>query len=881
MTEGFDPERRDHEATRTAHGSAGSEADPSVSNQPTRDINEFPDAAGDTDLIEIPNYEITGKLGQGGMGVVYEANQKNPRRRVAIKVIRGGKLVDDTRVRMFQREAQSLARLEHPCIAAIYESGRTDDGCHFFAMEYAPGMTLGKYLSRRAGKGALGAEELRFRLEMFRRISAAVHYAHQRGVIHRDLKPSNIVVGEGAGSTDSLRGDQPALKILDFGLARITDTDIQATVVTEIGAVKGTLPYMSPEQARGNPDAIDVRADVYSLGVMLYEMLSGALPKMPSQSSMYDALRTIAETPARPLREVYRGSGRLDPDLETICHKALELDPDARYESASALSDDIERFLSGLPILARAPSTVYQLRKLVARNKLATTFAVAVAVGLATLAVTMTLLRGTAERARLEAQERTQELEQVTAFQASMLANLDLAQVGTALYDDITERVRQASSSGTESTSASDSALDAEMAGFSEMLQRTNSSDVALHLLDEQVLQRALSTIESDFSEQPRIRATLEFEVAKTYTNLGLYPSALPLYDSAIASMERLFGSEDSRTLETKKTKGTLLVYMGDFDSALPLYQEFLDTSRRVLPEGHEQIVRAELGMMFVLSEAGRLEEALEYGKSGVEGAREVLEPDHLDFHTALNNLGVLYARTGDSESAAPLIEEALTIRRKILGGEHEDTLMAATNLAALLMRLERYEEADVHARAALEVRRRVLGDEHPNTMLSMGTVGFIADRQGNYEEALKYLGEAAEVQSRTLGPDHWITLESKLTVGDVLTKLDRPGEARELLRSIEPDARRVFVEAHRYRLGRLLARRGVAEAALANFETAERNLLEAQEILRELQKAHANHYQRVLKELQDLYEAWHVANPSAGHDEQARDWQDRRDPES
>ena len=219
-----------------------------------------------TDVLpeKIGRYRILSRLGQGGMGIVYEAEQENPKRRVALKVVRGGRFVDDATIRLFRREAETLARLRHPNIGAIYESGHTEDGQHYFAMELVVGDTLDVYLSKRPK--AITHEEIRFRLALFRRIADAVQYAHQRGVIHRDLKPSNIIVSRDADSEVSVTTFHgvrlPDLKILDFGLARITESDAEATQVTEVGMLKGTLPYMSPEQARGQTEAIDVQKKV-------------------------------------------------------------------------------------------------------------------------------------------------------------------------------------------------------------------------------------------------------------------------------------------------------------------------------------------------------------------------------------------------------------------------------------------------------------------------------------------------------------------------------------------------------------------------------------------------------------------------------------------
>ncbi len=337
------PEINDHIATcpicqsRAAEFQAGIGFVSSASKPPAPPLPE-----------RIGAYRIVGRLGEGGMGIVYEGEQQTPKRRVAVKVVRGGQYVDEYRLKLFQREVETLARLKHIGIGAIYEAGRTADGQHFFAMELVRGERLNDHvrnyqLTRRQT------------LELFCRICEAIHYAHLRGVIHRDLKPSNIVI-------DS----EGAPKILDFGLARITDPSAaMATVGTEIHKLMGTLPYMSPEEARGNPDEIDVRTDVYSLGVMLYQLLTDQLPYPVTRDSLPEAIRVICEQKPRKPSSIDRS---LRGDLQTIVLKSLEKERGRRYQSASAIAEDIHRYLANQPILARRSSAIYQIRKFIQRH---------------------------------------------------------------------------------------------------------------------------------------------------------------------------------------------------------------------------------------------------------------------------------------------------------------------------------------------------------------------------------------------------------------------------------------------------------------------------------------------------------------------------------
>jgi tetratricopeptide (TPR) repeat protein len=306
---------------------------------------------GLTQQSAVRGYRIVREIGRGGMGVVYEAEQQSPRRRVALKVL-GGPYADTQHIRMFRQEIQTLARLQHPTIATIHEAGQTQEQYHFFTMELVSGGPLTEYV-RQAELSARG------RLELFLKICDAVQYAHDNGVIHRDLKPSNIIVDQDGNP-----------KILDFGLARIVDPDATLTATaTRTGRIMGTLAYMSPEQARGNSDAIDPRSDVYSLGMILYELLADRLPYVFSKTLPHEALRLICEEPPTPPSKFDR---RLRGDLETVVLKALEKERDRRYQSPAELADDIRRQLEGEPVVARRPSKLYVLGKKLSKHRVAT-----------------------------------------------------------------------------------------------------------------------------------------------------------------------------------------------------------------------------------------------------------------------------------------------------------------------------------------------------------------------------------------------------------------------------------------------------------------------------------------------------------------------------
>ncbi|MDO8631632.1 MAG: serine/threonine-protein kinase, partial [Phycisphaerales bacterium] len=368
----------------------------------------------------IGRFRLLRRIGEGGMGSVFEAEQDHPRRKVALKIIRVA-MVSESLLRRFEYEVQILGQLKHPGIAQIYEAGTHDDGSGpvpYFAMEYIRGRPLMDFVKHHL-------LTVRQRLGLMSEICDAVHHAHQKGVIHRDLKPANVLVEE----TD---GVERHPKILDFGVARAIRSDVQLiTMHTEVGQLVGTLSYMSPEQVAGQPDELDVRSDVYALGVILYEMLAGRLPYDLRDHSIAEAGSVIREQEPSRLSSL---DSALRGDIETIVAKALAKEKDRRYQSAMELGDDIRRFLRDEPIVARPASRAYQIRKFAKRNKaiVGGVAAVFVTLILGIIGIGVALLRATeAERvALLRSEESLRSLAKaaaVSTFLQEMLSSVDPA----------------------------------------------------------------------------------------------------------------------------------------------------------------------------------------------------------------------------------------------------------------------------------------------------------------------------------------------------------------------------------------------------------------------------------------------------------------------
>lgn len=727
----------------------------------------------DSELPVIPGYDVRRRIGTGGMGIVFEAEQHEPRRRVAIKVLRSGVSDDEHRRKLFRREGEALAQLRHPGIASIYATGHTSRGEPLLAMELVDGVPLHQAAGPLPPDGASRRREFERRLNLFLHVCDAVRYAHQRGIIHRDLKPSNILVAAGSGDTSTGTGSSTAspVKVLDFGLALMAETDTTVTR-TALGTVQGTLAYMSPEQARGER-GLDVRTDVYSLGVILYELLAGRRPYTLDARSLPASIRIINETPPERPGEIDR---LLQGDLEVILSTALAKDPDERYESVAAFAEDVFRYLSDQPIAARPPSTIYQLRKLYARHRVPVVLSSALALVLVASVVSLALLAASERRTRHRAEVETAKAEEINTFLRDMLVSVTP--------------------------------------------DEARGRDVSVR----DVLDASSLEVENRLSSQPEVLADLERTIGNTYRSLGEVSRAELHLEKALR-VER--ASQSGRTptiglVECLRDLGWVRAHGGRVDSADSLAQEAKECA---VAGNYEALLGGIVGLRaFIAQRRGRFAEADKLYRESlsiretndesyvhVSGAmnnladflrgagshaeaesllrrslslrREFEGEDSPAVAVSLNNLGILLTEMGKYEEAEPVFAECLAIRRKVLGDEHPATATVLNNWAINLQHLGKLAEAETIFRQALTSRRSLFGDEHPQVAVSVQNLGFVLYGQRRYEEAAPYFEESVRLQKAAHEEPHPDVAAAINALGQVRKQQERFSEAEGLLR--------------------------------------------------------------------------------------------------
>jgi serine/threonine protein kinase/tetratricopeptide (TPR) repeat protein len=673
----------------------------SGANEPDTEVTHAAGPVEATVGTVIGPYHMVQLIGRGGMGEVWLAEQKEPvRRRVAVKLIKAGM---DTRevVARFEAERQALALMDHPAIAKVFDGGSTPLGRPYFVMEYVTGIPITAYCDQHK----LTTPQ---RLELFVRVCEGVQHAHQKAIIHRDLKPSNILVSEVDG--------KPLPRIIDFGVAKATSQRLTAdTMFTRFGDIVGTPGYMSPEQADSSGDDIDTRSDVYSLGVVLYELLVGALPldfrNVPFEQVLHRLREEDAPYPSTRLRTLGEQSSvtaqnrgtdpaklarQLRGDVDLITLKALEKHRSRRYTSASDLAADIQRHLKDEPISARPKSASYQLQKFARRHKalvagVAAVFAVLIA-GIIVSTREATLARRAEQVATTERNRAVGEKQRADAESAAAKA------VNDFLQNDLLAQASAATQSGPRAKPDPD------------LKVRT-------------ALDRAAARIAGKLDRQPEVEAAIRETIGQTYMDLGLYPEGRTQLERALELHRRVLGADNPKTLKTISRLGTTAFLQGKFPEAEALFGQTLNIQRRVLGPEHPDTLASMNSLANVYYSQGKYARAESLHSQTLEIERRVLGPEHPETLKSTNNLAIVYSLQGKYAQAEELFSQTLEIDRRVLGPEHPATLGAMHDLANVYQAQGKYAQAEALDSQALEIERRVLGPEHPGTLGAMNNL--------------------------------------------------------------------------------------------------------------------------------------------------------------
>ena len=680
---------------------------------------------------QIGRYKLLSVLGEGGMGIVYLAEQHHPiRRQLALKVIKLG--MDSKRViARFEAERQALALLDHPNIAHVYDAGTTENGRPYFVMEYVKGLSITEHCDRHK----LTIED---RLNLFRQVCLAVQHAHQKGIIHRDIKPSNILI--------SIQDDQVIPKIIDFGIAKALAQPLtEQTLATEESQLLGTPEYMSPEQAEMTSVDIDTRSDIYSLGVLLYVLLTGALPfdSDTLRTGGIDRIRQIIreidpKTPSTRLTNLGEEAGKvaekrctdvaalakcLRKELEWIPLKAMRKERTERYRSASELADDIENYITGAPLIAGPLTAAYRFKKFLRRNR-------ALVIGIA--AILAVLIAGVV-------------VSTVFAIRAERQAKISQA-VNEFLKEDLIRSVDPHVALGREVTVRS-------------------------------WLDAASESVEGRFENQPLVEASIRETLGNTYRNLGDFEVAERHLKRVVQIRHDELGEEHPQTIYATFRLCGALWEAGRAAEVEPLCLKIVERSKRILGKEHRTTLRSMNILALVRKAQADYDEAEQLFREILRISRKAFGQTDIITLLAVGNLAAALKGAGRYEEAEPLYLEALEFRRQVLGEDHPYTIDSLRGLGLLRAEQGRYEEAEKLLTESLEKRSRVQGREHERTIHNMVRLGWVYTEQQNYSEAEALLLDAFELSYRVLGPMNQVTVES---IGKIVGLYEAWGKAEK-----------------------------------------------------------------------------------------------------